>query len=111
MVRPRKCRHVRLNPVSRFFKPQGLPVRRLPITPLKDEELEALFLADYEGLEQDEAARLMNVSRATFSRILLAARKAVTTALVEGNALKIGGGHFRHVAKAHDAANITDKGE
>ena len=45
-------------------------MRGLKIAELKDEELEALVLADAKGLEQEAAARLMNVSRSTFSRIL-----------------------------------------
>ncbi|MDD5586339.1 MAG: DUF134 domain-containing protein [Alphaproteobacteria bacterium] len=97
-MRPRKCRHIRREPVARFFKPQGIPVRELQITPLKDEEMEAIFLADYKGLEQKEAAKLMNISRPTFSRVLSGARAAVAKALAEGNALKIGGGDFRLVA-------------
>jgi uncharacterized protein len=85
--------------VARFYKPRGVPMRELRVTLLKDEELEALFLADYEGLEQEEAAKMMNISRATFSRVLSSARAAVATALAEGNALKIGGGDFRLVSE------------
>lgn len=97
MARPRKCRHIRINPVARFYKPQGLPVRQLRVIVLKDEELEALSLADAKGLEHEAAAVLMNVSRPTFSRILAQARMSVVTALVEGAALKIGGGDFQRV--------------
>lgn len=97
MVRPRICRHVRLKPVARLFKPQGIPARRLKTALLREEELEAIFLSDYRGLEQEEAAALMNVSRSTFSRTLASARKAVATALAEGRALRIGGGDFRFV--------------
>lgn len=56
------------------------------------DELEALRLADLEGLYQEEAAARMEVSRATFARIVEAARRKVATALVHGNALRIGGG-------------------
>lgn len=101
MVRPRICRHVRLRPAANYFKPQGIPARLLRITQLKNEELEAIFLADYQGLEQEEAAKLMNISRSTFSRILASARKAIATALVEGNALKIDGGDFRFVREKY----------
>jgi uncharacterized protein len=96
-VRPRKCRLVRLNPTARFYKPQGVPLRELRVVALKDEELEALSLADFRRLEHVEAAVLMNVSRPTFSRILAQARRTVATALVEGLALKIGGGDFQRV--------------
>ena len=98
VVRPRKCRHIRVNPAVRFYKPQGIPVRQLQIVSLKDEELEALSLADCQGLDHEAAAALMNISRSTFSRILAQARTSVATALVEGAALKIGGGDFQLVA-------------
>ena len=42
--------------------------------PVKIEELEALRLNDLEGLEQEECAAKMEVSRQTFQRILITAR-------------------------------------
>jgi predicted DNA-binding protein (UPF0251 family) len=81
--------------LSRFYKPRGIPMVDLEIVSLKDEEWEAILLADHEGLEQEEAAKLMGVSRPTFSRVLASARKAVAKALAEGSALRIGGGDFR----------------
>jgi predicted DNA-binding protein (UPF0251 family) len=54
--------------------------------------LEALRLADLEGLYQEEAAKRMGVSRATFARVLTAARQVVSDALVNGKALEIEGG-------------------
>ncbi|MDD3030574.1 MAG: DUF134 domain-containing protein [Alphaproteobacteria bacterium] len=94
MVRPRKCRRISINPLARFYKPQGIPVRQLRVVCLKEEELEALSLADIKEMDHESAAALMNVSRSTFSRILAEARKAVATALVYGAALKIEGGNF-----------------
>jgi len=52
--------------------------------------LEALRLADGEGLYQEAAAERMGVSRPTFSRILAEARQAVARALTEERALVIG---------------------
>jgi predicted DNA-binding protein (UPF0251 family) len=94
-MRPRKCRLVRYSPLSRFYKPRGIPMIDLEIVSLKDEEWEAILLADHEGLAQEEAARLMGISRPTFSRVLTSARKAVAKALAEGSALRIGGGDSR----------------
>ena len=54
--------------------------------------LEALRLADLEGLYHEEAASRMGVSRATFARVLAAARRTVADALVNGKALEIDGG-------------------
>lgn len=50
---------------------------------------EALRLCDHEGLDQEQAASRMGVSRPTVSRILERARKAVARALVEGCSLVI----------------------
>jgi predicted DNA-binding protein (UPF0251 family) len=60
--------------------------------PLTLDGLEALRLADLEGLYQEEAAKRMGISRATFARVLAAARKAVADTLVNGKSVAIGGG-------------------
>lgn len=93
-MRPRKCRLVRSSPTARFYKPRGIPLCELQVVAIKDEELEAILLSDYKGLEQEEASKLMGISRPTFSRILSSARAAVAKALAEGSALEIGGGDF-----------------
>ena len=54
------------------------------------DELEALRLADLEGLYHDRAAERMGISRTTFGRILSEARKKVADALVGGKVLGIG---------------------
>jgi predicted DNA-binding protein (UPF0251 family) len=59
---------------------------------LSVDELEALRLADLEGLYQEDAAARMNVSRATFGRIVGSARRKVAEVLVGGHALRIEGG-------------------
>jgi len=79
-------------PTCRLFKPAGIPAKKLEKVSLTVDELEALRLADYEGLYQEKAASMMNVSRQTFGRIVSAARSKVATALIEDKALKIGGG-------------------
>ena len=53
---------------------------------------EALRLVDVEGLDQQEAALRMNVSRSTLSRILGEARRTTATAITRGLALRIEGG-------------------
>ena len=92
MARPRCPRRVVAPPLVGYFKPAGVPLRRLEETALSIDELEALRLADLEGLYQDEAARRMGVSRATFARIVEASRRKVAEALVHGRALRIAGG-------------------
>ncbi|MDD3181859.1 MAG: DUF134 domain-containing protein [Alphaproteobacteria bacterium] len=96
-MRPRKCRLVRSSPTARFFKPRGVPLCDLQVVKLKDEEWEAILLSDYKGLGQEDAAQLMGISRPTFSRTLSCAREAVAKALVEGGALEITGGNFKHI--------------
>ena len=56
------------------------------------DELEAMRLADVDGLYYEEAADRMGVSRRTFGRIIDSARKKVTQALIQGMALRIEGG-------------------
>ena len=63
------------------------------------EGLEAIRLSDYEGLSQEEAAEQMNVSRQTFGRILIHARKTVAETLVLGKALRIEGGNFEMLSR------------
>jgi predicted DNA-binding protein (UPF0251 family) len=56
---------------------------------LNSDEMEAIYLMDYEGIYQEEAATLMNVSRPTFSRIIKSAHKKIATALIRGYSLHI----------------------
>lgn len=58
------------------------------------DELEAVRLADMEGQYQEKAAKAMEVSRATFGRIVESARRKIVEALVLGKALKIEGGKY-----------------
>jgi uncharacterized protein len=92
MPRPCCCRRVAGKPPSGLFKPAGVPCRSLEEIVLALDELEAVRLADLEGLYQEQAAARMNVSRQTFARIVESARNKVARALVEGKALRIEGG-------------------
>lgn len=92
--RPRKRRILHRAPQAAIYKPAGVPLDRLRRITLLQEELEALRLADLEGLTQEEAAGRMGVSRSTFQRIVAQARRQVALALAEGQALQIEGGTF-----------------
>ncbi len=94
MPRPRKCRRINSTPKEMYFKPQGIPMMDLNEVYLPFEGVEALRLADLEGLSQQEAAQRMHVSRHTFGRILAEARRVVSEALVQGMALRIQGGDY-----------------
>jgi uncharacterized protein len=89
MTRPKKCRCIAGIPEATYFKPRGIPLVDLVEVFLHLDEMEALRLADYEGLYHEEAALRMNISRATFGRILDAGRHKVAGAILNGNALKI----------------------
>ncbi|MBU1218312.1 DUF134 domain-containing protein [Myxococcota bacterium] len=93
MARPTICRKVGSTPKGNYFKPQGIPLKQLKEIVISIDEFEAIRLADYEGLYQDDAAVRMNISRQTFGRIVNIARQKVACALVNGCALKIEGGN------------------
>ena len=92
MPRPRCCRRVGDQPPANLFKPAGVPRVLLTEVVMTLDELEALRLADLEGLYQEQAAERMGVSRSTFARTVEAARHKVAAALVGGHALRIEGG-------------------
>lgn len=92
MPRPKKCRWISSQPGVTFFKPQGIPLRVLDHASVGMDELEAIRLADLESLSQEEGAKEMNVSRATFGRIVAQGRKNIADALIHGKAIRIEGG-------------------
>lgn len=94
MPRPQKCRRIASIPGVTFFKPAGVPMRDLEEILVTFEEAEALRLKDLAGMDQEAGAAKMNVSRPTFQRILATARTKVTNALLNGKAIRIGGGNF-----------------
>ncbi len=95
MVRPKKERRIENIPESKFYKPAGIPNNRLERVSLTFEEVEAVRLKDVEGLNQQEAADKMEISRPTYQRILTEARKKIAEALIEGKSLKFEGGNYR----------------
>ena len=92
MPRPKKTRFVSSYPTIAAFVPQGMPVTGEVM--LSVEELEAIRLSDFERLDQETAADLMQVSRQTYGRILATARHVVGEALVTGKALRVAGGNY-----------------
>ena len=101
MPRPKKPRFVSAYPAIAAFIPQGVAVSGE--VSLSIEELEAIRLSDFEHLDQETAADMMEVSRHTYGRILANARNTVAQALVTGKALKIEGGvyEFRGMGWRH----------
>ncbi len=92
MPRPPKTRFIQGGPQVVSFKPSGVPARTLQTVVLGLDELEAIRLADLEGLYHEVAAARMRISRPTFGRLLAQARAKVADALFHGKALVFQGG-------------------
>lgn len=99
MPRPQSPRRISEDLTATVFKPRGVPTGELETLELTFDGLEALRLADLEGLYQEEAARRMGISRPTFARIVAEARQIVARALLEGKALAVKGGTVRRGAR------------
>ena len=94
MPRPRRCRWIWALPNVSYFKPRGIPLAQLEEVILSVDEHEAIRFSDVEGLEQEEAAKRMNISRQTFGRVLASARKKISDAIINAKAIRIEGGDF-----------------
>jgi len=94
MARPKKFRRVEFFPEATYFVPWGKPKCEIDEIVLNVEELEAMRLKDIHELNQEECAEKMQVSRQTFQNIIDSARKKVVSALIEGKAIRISGGHY-----------------
>jgi len=95
MARPKRPRRISGNFGCRRFAIPGRAVGAMPRVALTPDEVEAMRLADVEGLCHEKAGASMRVSRATFGRILSVARNKVALAIVEGFAIEIAEVHVR----------------
>jgi predicted DNA-binding protein (UPF0251 family)/DNA-directed RNA polymerase subunit RPC12/RpoP len=94
LARPTKWRKIDNFPAVQNFVPSEADVSGYVENILKIEELEAIRLKDLEGMEQEECANNMQVSRPTFQRILISAREKIADSLINGKAIRIEGGNF-----------------
>ena len=97
--RPRCQRWISQVPTTNYFNPNSVPMWPPAVGPpemvnVKIEELEAMRLVDFDGLEQEDAAREMGISRKTLWRDLKSGRKKVLDALINGKAIEIKGGSY-----------------
>lgn len=106
MPRPRHCRRVACLPQATFYKPRGIPLALLQHVTLTVDELEAVRLADFQGLYQGQAAEKMSISRQTFGRVIESAHKKIADALVNGKALSIQGGPIQLDSSIADVADL-----
>lgn len=81
-------------PDTTYYKPRGIAVSELKETIVTLDELEAIKLADYQQLYQEQAAVAMQISRQTFGRIVESAHLKIATALIHGRAIRIEGGEI-----------------
>jgi predicted DNA-binding protein (UPF0251 family) len=90
--RRRGARWISRIPIVRAFGPLDQPPRGS--VQLKFEELEALKLVDLEGMDQEQAAITMGISRKSLWLDLKRARGKVTRALVTGMIIQVEGGTY-----------------
>ncbi|MDD3431602.1 MAG: DUF134 domain-containing protein [Bacteroidales bacterium] len=99
MSRPKLERKIAHPPLMMGYKPFGIPRRQLSELYLQFDEFEALRLLDYQGMTQAQAAKIMNVSRPTLTRIYEKARRTIAQAFVEGKMIMIEGGQVEFDGK------------
>ena len=91
-----KCRQVCAEYQHKIFTPDDC---RQEFVQLTVDELEAMRLCDLEGIDQEQCANRMGVSRGTYQRILYAGRRKTVEALTQGKELRISGGNYKIASK------------
>ncbi len=92
--RGRGKRWINAMPETTDFRPVGIPQSAVDISTLTLEEFEAIRLVDLEGLQQQEAAIQMGISRKSLWNDLKSGRRKVAMALTHGLAIRIEGGDY-----------------
>ena len=97
MPRRKRQRRISQPPAHHGFRAyHGRKVVNKELSPviLHFEEYESIKLMDYELMTQNDAAKFMDVSRPTLTRIYESARRKMAQALIEGRSLDIDGGNY-----------------
>ncbi len=89
--RPRLRRIIAGTSESRCYKPCCSPGEEGQGISLQPDEIELIRLIDLEGLEQEEAAEKLGVSRKTAWRDLHEARRKIADARVNGKGIEMAG--------------------
>ena len=105
MGRLPKWRRVAFMPEVTYFRPEGTTSSAVEEVCLSVEEAEAIRLKDLGGLEQEECAETMHISRPTFHRVLVSARHKLADALLNGKAIRIEGGTFEMAIRRFHCIN------
>lgn len=90
MARPKNLRRIKEMPPVRSYLPAGDVADQMIIIDL--EEYESIRLCDHLAITQEEAAKIMGVSRPTLTRIYSTARKKVAQAFATGSGIVFEGG-------------------
>ena len=86
----KKCqRRIGFSPGVTFYKPAGIPMSELSEVVLEADEVEAIRLANLEGMYQENAAEKMGISRQTFGRIISSANSKIADGLINGKSIRI----------------------
>lgn len=86
----KKCkRHISFEPGVTYYKPAGIPRKELEEIVIEADEIEAIRLANLEGLYQEKAAEKMGISRQTFGRIITSANKKIAEGLINGKSIRL----------------------
>lgn len=82
-----KGRNITFKPTCRSFG----PMKQIPseTMSMSEDELEALYLADFQGRYQEECAKLLGVSRPTFAKIIKRARKKCAEMLMFAKGIEL----------------------
>ena len=82
-----KKRNYSVKPTCHSFGP--LSCRPKEMLPLSADELEAMVLADFQGLYQEECAAQLGVSRPTFAKLIKRARKKMAEMVMYGKGITL----------------------
>jgi len=93
--RPKIPRFISEEPKFRIFKPHGVSLTEVDKVILRVDELEAIRLVDYLDYTQEEASKLMGISRRVLWSLLTEGRKKIADALINGKAIVIEGGEYK----------------
>lgn len=109
MARPKRLRKISNPPKIRGLNPFGYYGKPTEPIQLFHEEYEAIKLLDYKNLNQVEAAKQMEVSRPTLTRIYESARKKMAIALTEARQILIEGGQAYYKDNWYECISCNSK--
>ena len=89
--RPRTIRTAAGKTASRCYTPNCSPDNQEAIVQLLPDEMAVLNLIDLQGLEQEQAAAALGVSRKTVWKDIHEARRKIADALINGKVIEVSG--------------------